>query len=101
MAWHVVADADAIGEDESLSVDVAGVPVALCRSGGGLHAVHNVCTHEFAMLTDGWVEEGCIECPLHQARFDLRTGEALTAPAVEPIKVYPLKVEGGKVLVDL
>ena len=45
-------------------------PVALVRSGGEWHALHNICTHQFALLSDGYVEDGCIECPLHQGRFD-------------------------------
>lgn len=101
MAWHAVADADSIGEDEAIGVMAGGVPVALCRSGGALHAVHNVCTHEYALLSDGYVEEGCIECPLHQGRFDLATGEAMCAPVTEPVRVYPVRIEGGKVLVEL
>lgn len=101
MAWHPVADEASIGDEEAVGVMVGATPVALCRSKGTLHAVHNVCTHEYALLSDGFVEHGAIECPLHQATFDLATGEAQCAPASEPIKVYPIKVEGGKVFVDL
>jgi len=101
MAWHAVADADAIGEDEALAVQAGGAQIAICRSGGALHAVHNVCTHQYALLSDGYVEDGCIECPLHQGRFELATGQAMCAPDTEPVKVYPLKVEDGKVFVDV
>ena len=66
-----------------------------------LHAVHDICTHQYAHLSDGYVEDGCIECPLHQGRFNLTTGAAECAPVTEPIKVYPLKVEGGRVMVEL
>ena len=101
MGWHSAAEADAIGDDRALNVRVGEVPIAIVRAGGTLHAVHNVCTHEYALLSDGYVEDGCIECPLHQGRFQLATGEALCAPVTDPIKVYPVKVEGGKVLVEL
>lgn len=101
MAWHAVADADAIGDDEAIGVTVGTLQVAVCRSGGELHAVHNVCTHQYALLSDGYVEDGCIECPLHQGRFELATGNAMCAPVTEPVKVYPVKVEAGKVYVDV
>ncbi|MGE0874150.1 MAG: non-heme iron oxygenase ferredoxin subunit [Burkholderiales bacterium] len=101
MAWHAVADADAIGDDEAIGVTVGTLQVAVCRSGGELHAVHNVCTHQYALLSDGYVEDGCIECPLHQGRFELATGNAMCAPVTEPVKVYPVKVEAGKVYVDI
>lgn len=101
MAWHAVADADSIGEDEAIGVDVDGMPIAVCRSDGAFHAVHDVCTHEYAMLSAGYVEGGYIECPLHQGRFELATGKAMCAPVTEPIKIYAVKLEGGKVLVDV
>lgn len=101
MGWHEVSGAEALGDDEAMAVDLGGKPVALCRSGGELYAVHNVCTHQFALLSDGYVEDGCIECPLHQGRFELKTGKPLCAPVTEPVKVYPVKAEGGKVYVDI
>ena len=101
MGWHPVADADALGEDEALAVRVGEVPIALCRSGGAYHALHDVCTHQFALLSDGYVEDGCIECPLHQGRFELASGKALCAPVTEPVKVYAVKMEGGRVLVEI
>jgi len=60
-----------------------------------------VCTHQFALLSDGYVEHGCIECPLHQGRFDLKTGAPLCAPVTEPVRVYRVKVEDAKVFVEL
>ena len=101
MGWHAVAAADALGDDEALGVTVGEVPIAIVRAGGALYAVHNVCTHQYALLSDGYVEDGCIECPLHQGRFELTTGRALCAPVTEPVKVYPVKVEDGKILVEL
>ena len=101
MGWHAVAEDDALGDDEALGVKVGEVPIAIVRAGGALHAVHDVCTHQYAHLSDGYVEDGCIECPLHQGRFELASGEPRCAPVTEPIKVYPVRVEGGKILVEL
>ncbi len=101
MGWHAVAEAEALGDDEALGVKVGEVPIAIVRAGGMLHAVNNVCTHQYALLSDGYVEDGCIECPLHQGKFELTTGKAICAPVTEDIAVYPVKVEGGKILVEL
>jgi 3-phenylpropionate/trans-cinnamate dioxygenase ferredoxin subunit len=101
MGWHAVAAADELGDDEALGVRVGEVPIAIIRAGGALHALHNVCTHQYALLSDGYVEDGCIECPLHQGRFELTNGRAVCAPVTEPVRVYPVKVEDGKILVEL
>lgn len=101
MGWHAVADDSAVGDDEALGVTVGKVQIAIVRAAGKLHALDNVCTHQYALLSDGYVEEGCIECPLHQGKFELTTGNAMCAPVTEPVKVYPVKVEAGKVLVEL
>ncbi|HUG77969.1 MAG TPA: non-heme iron oxygenase ferredoxin subunit [Burkholderiales bacterium] len=101
MGWHEVAGADALGEDEALGITLGEHPIALCRSDGAFYALHNVCTHQFALLSEGYVEDGCLECPLHQGRFDLKTGAPRGAPVTEPVKVYPVKTENGKVYVDL
>ena len=69
--------------------------------GGDYRATDNICTHEYAQLSDGWLEDGCIECPLHAARFDIRTGKALCAPAEGNLKVFELKVEGGDLLLKV
>jgi 3-phenylpropionate/trans-cinnamate dioxygenase ferredoxin subunit len=101
LGWHEVPGAAALGDDEAIGVVLKEQPVVLVRSAGQLHALHNVCTHQFALLSDGYVEDGCIECPLHQGKFDLQTGEPKAPPVTEPVRVYPVKTEGGKVFVDL
>jgi 3-phenylpropionate/trans-cinnamate dioxygenase ferredoxin component len=101
LAWHEVAAEDSIGEDEALGVSVGQHQIMLCRNGGKLFALDNVCTHQYALLSDGYVENGCIECPLHQGRFDLKTGAPMGAPVTEPVKVYPLRTDGGKIFVEV
>jgi 3-phenylpropionate/trans-cinnamate dioxygenase ferredoxin subunit len=101
LGWHEVSGAQAPGEDEAVGVTVANRPIAVCRSGGALYALDNVCTHQFALLSEGYVEEGYIECPLHQGRFDLKTGAPLCAPVTQPVRVYPVKSENGAVYVDI
>jgi len=99
--WHRAAGLDELADDEPLGVDVAGVQVALYRIGSDIYATGNVCTHAHAMLSDGFLE-GCeIECPLHNGRFDIRTGKALSSPVEIDIPTYPVRVTGDVVEICL
>lgn len=100
MAWIKIATATQLQDDEVMPISLGETQLALYRSAGEFHVTDNVCTHQFALLSDGYVEDGCVECPLHQARFDLRTGQAMCAPATQPIRVYPVCVAGNDILVD-
>ena len=64
-------------------------------------ATDNICTHEYAQLHEGWLEDGCIECPLHAARFDIRSGKALCAPADVDLAVFEVKAEGEDLLIKV
>jgi 3-phenylpropionate/trans-cinnamate dioxygenase ferredoxin subunit len=97
--WVDVASADELQPGERRVVDVDDVMILVFNLDGEYHAIEDVCTHDYASLDDGEVQDGCIVCPRHAARFDIRTGEALTAPAYEPIPTFPVRVEGGMVQV--
>jgi apoptosis-inducing factor 3 len=101
MAWQKVASLDALRDGGVLGVEVDGTEIALFRIGDEVHATDGVCTHAHALLADGFVEGDTIECPLHQAQFEIRTGKALSGPATEDLKVYPVKIDGGDILIDL
>lgn len=101
MAWHSAASVDAVSEGGALGVEVNGVDVALYRIDGAFYATGNICTHQHAFMSDGYVDDGCIECPLHQALFDIRTGAVVDGPAKTPLPVYPTRVEGTDLLIDL
>lgn len=90
------AEAD-LPDDQGLPVSVGGRDIALFRVGGAVYAIDDLCTHDHAALCDGFLEGHEIECPLHQARFDLRTGAATCAPATEAVKTYPVRIETGRV----
>jgi 3-phenylpropionate/trans-cinnamate dioxygenase ferredoxin subunit len=78
------------------------VDVAVVRGEDGeLHAISDVCSHGAVSLSEGEVEGSTIECWLHGSRFDLRTGAPTGLPAVRPVPVYPLTVDGERVLVDV
>jgi anthranilate 1,2-dioxygenase ferredoxin subunit len=101
MNWvDAAAEAD-VGEGECLGVRVNGMPVALVREGGKIHALHDLCTHGAARLSDGFVENGCIECPLHQGLFDLATGAPRSAPITEAVRTYPARCVAGRIEIAL
>lgn len=99
MNWIKVASTDQVPEDESFAIDVQGKQLALHHTEGEYFATDNVCTHQYALLSDGYLEDGCIECPLHQAKFDLRSGKAMCAPATVDIQTYPVKTDGNDIYV--
>ncbi len=100
--WVRAAAKGDVAAGTCLGVRIGDTDVALYHlPGGEFHATSNVCSHEFALLSDGWLENGCIECPLHAAQFDVRTGKAMGPPAEADIAVYPTKVEGDDLLVQL
>lgn len=94
----VCADAE-LGDGEARVVDVGGEPVAVVRSGGRLYAFADICSHEECALSDGMMSDREIECPCHGSIFDMRTGEALTGPALASVRVYRVAVEAGRVVV--
>lgn len=98
--WHRVAAAGDVGDDDVKQVVIEGHPIGVYKVGDEFFAVDDICTHAFAVLSEGYLEEHIIECPLHQGCFDIRTGKALNAPVTVDIKSYPVKVEGDDVLVE-
>ncbi|MCA6108606.1 FAD-dependent oxidoreductase [Bradyrhizobium cenepequi] len=101
MTWQRAASLSSIRDGGAIGGDVGGTPVALYNLGGAIYATHGICTHALALLSEGWVEDGKIECPLHQGRFDIRTGKALCAPLTQDLRTYAVKLEGDDIFVDL
>jgi 3-phenylpropionate/trans-cinnamate dioxygenase ferredoxin component len=88
-------------DGEARHCEVDGVPVAVVRSDGEVYAIHDVCSHANVALSEGEVDETTIECWLHGSRFDLATGRPTGLPATKPVPVYPVKIDGDDVLVDV
>jgi len=101
MAWHDVAPEDAFEPDVPKVVQLGEDRVAVFRLADGFYAISDICTHEYALLSDGFCEDGKVECPLHQACFDIRSGKALDEPAVIDLATYPTRVESGMVQILL
>ena len=100
-AWIAVCAADDIEEEDLIRWDYESRSFAVYNTGNGFFATDGYCTHERQHLADGLVIGTVIECPLHQGRFDIATGKALTPPVCEDLATYPVKVEGGIVFVRL
>ena len=98
--WYRVASTDEIDDDDVKHVVVDGHPIGLYRVNGEFFAIDNICTHAFATLSEGFLEDFSIECPLHQGRFDIRTGKVLDGPVSEDLRSYPVKVDGQNVLIE-
>lgn len=77
------------------------MPVSLVLTGDEVFAIHDVCSHSAVSLSEGEVDGCTVECWLHGSRFDLRTGKPLDPPATRPVMVYPVRIEGGCVYVDV
>jgi nitrite reductase/ring-hydroxylating ferredoxin subunit len=100
--WVRVAAAADVAEGQVLGVRMNGKEIALYHlPGGAYYATDDICSHEYARLSDGWLENGCIECPLHAARFDVKTGKALCAPAEHNLEVFETRIDGGDFLIKL
>jgi naphthalene 1,2-dioxygenase ferredoxin component len=97
--WIDAAALDDVPDGDVIGVGVEGRELALCRVDGEVYATDNICTHEHARLCEGFLDGHELECPLHQGKFDVRTGKAMCAPVTEGIRIYPVRIEDGKVLV--
>ncbi len=99
--FHKIATSGEVAPGEVKQYTVEGRPVALCNVDGEFHAFEDICTHQFAHLTEGEFEGQEIKCPLHGAKFDVKSGNAKSLPAVKPVPKHEVKVEGGNVYVAL
>src|SRR5260221_14570425 len=99
--WHKVASKSARGEGEVTGAVIGDRQVAVYLLDGEIYATDNICTHAYACLSDGYLEDGIIECPLHAGRFEVKTGKALGSPVTKDIETFPVKLDGDDVLVKL
>ncbi|MBA3389649.1 MAG: non-heme iron oxygenase ferredoxin subunit [Actinomycetota bacterium] len=99
--FHKVAATDEVSPGRVKQYRVEERPVALCNVDGEFFAFEDVCTHQFAFLSEGELEGEQIRCPLHGAKFDVKSGAAEGLPAVKPVPTHEVKVEDGQVYVAL
>lgn len=99
--WIRIADVGAVPTGEVVPIEVMGLNLALYNVDGDYFCTDNVCSHAYALLSEGWLDGYLIECPLHNGQFDVRTGEGQGEPITENIRAYPVKVDGDDVMIQL
>ena len=98
--WIQACAADDIDEEDLLRFDHEGKTYCIYNTPAGFFATDGICTHEDEHLENGIVIDCVIECPLHQGRFDIRSGAALSAPVCVDLKTWPVKVEAGSIYIN-
>ena len=99
--WVKAAEISELPPGQKKQIDLDGVEVVLCNVNGEYCAIEDVCTHDGAPLGNGRLRGEEISCPRHGARFNVKTGAALSMPAVVPVDTYPVKVEGNSILIEV
>lgn len=96
-----VATTDEIPAGSGKFFDVDGEPVAIFHVDDNFYATSDVCTHEEASLSEGELEGEEVECPMHGARFNVRTGAVLCLPAVTKLQTFPVRVVGKDIEIEI
>ncbi len=96
-----VARTDEINPGQARSIDVKGKQIAVFNISGEFFAIDNMCTHEAGPLAEGEISGHEVTCPLHGAKFDVRTGEVLGPPAYDDVICYAVRVMGTDIEVDV
>ena len=100
--WIQVCQTDDIEAEDVIRFDHGDRTFAIYRSDDDqYYASDGLCTHEKVHLAGGFVMDNIVECPKHNGRFDISTGEAKGAPACIDLRTYPVKVENGQVVIDI
>ena len=99
--WVKAANRGNLAEGEVLGVLVSGREIALYDLDGTIYATDDICTHAYAKLSDGWLDKGEIECPLHAGRFDVQTGKATAPPCTDDVKTYSVRLVGDEIQIKL
>lgn len=101
MSWEIICKTGEVQDDFPYSAKVNGKEIGIYRVDGEYYALEDVCPHAYALLSQGFVEDGQVECPLHEAVFDIKTGKCLREPADRDLHVYPVRVVDDTVQLQL
>jgi 3-phenylpropionate/trans-cinnamate dioxygenase ferredoxin subunit len=97
VTYYPICPVEDLPSGKRLFIDLDDEPVVIFNLAGDYYAIADLCTHDMGSLGEGEVEGHQIICPRHGARFDIRTGEVLSLPAVRDVPAYPVRVVGGMV----
>ncbi len=98
--WHRVCRTTELGDEEVTQLWIGDTPLAVYCIHGEYYATSDICSHHGANLSEGYIEDDMIECPLHQGCYHIPTGEVRKGPACEDLPTYPARVEDGWVFVQ-
>lgn len=101
LAWHDALPLADLEDSVPREVQLDNRTLTLVKVGEDIYAVDGICTHAFALLSDGYVDGDTIECPLHAARFHLPTGKVLEGPAETDLNTHPVRLSGKIVQIGL
>lgn len=101
MGWHKVTTVDEIPEDEVRGFYIEGTQIGISNVEGEYFCFENICTHAYALLSDGFLDGDKIECPLHQGLFCVRDGKAVDGPVDVDLRTFPLKIENDEIFVEI
>lgn len=98
--WIRIAATTEIGPGQALWIEIEDEPIAVWNVNGEFYATQDTCTHEEASLSEGDLWGDVVECPLHGAQFDVRTGAVLSLPAVFPLRTFPVREQDGALYIE-
>ena len=96
-----LCSADEVAVGTALKVETNGLTLAVFNVDGEYYVTDDLCTHGPGSLSEGYIECDVVECNFHNGQFNIRTGEVVSPPCMNPIKTYPTKVENGKVVIEI
>ena len=99
--WIFAARRDAVPRGGMLEAEAGRAAILLYDLGGTIHATAAICPHHAAWLSQGGIDGDCVDCPRHQGRFHIPTGKKLRGPECPDLRVYPVRVEDGAILIAL
>lgn len=99
--WVEIARIGDVAENDVIEVTVGALCLALFHLDGRYFVTAGICTHAHARLAEGYIQDGTIECPLHQGLFDIQTGRAVGAPVSRDLQTFAVRVDGDAILARL
>jgi len=99
--WVAVGNRAELDDGAMKGIELGDLQIAIYNVEGEFYATDNICSHAFALLTDGFLDGDVVECPLHGGCFKVKTGEGLGAPISEDIKTYPVRLNGDTIEINI
>lgn len=97
----ILCKASDVAAGQAIKIEKNGLTLAVFNLDGEFHVTNDACTHGPGSLSEGCISDGVVECDFHNGAFDIRTGEAVTAPCVIPIKIYKTHREGNDISIEI